>query len=90
MEFDKLVEAELDNSIKPVVQKLLEQKKITSELGMGNRIVALNDYIDNQIKCLANIANTLPDKRNDWDELNDYFIKILDKQVGIKQDEKQM
>lgn len=77
MLFDELIESELDESIKPDVYKLLEQKKEASELGKSKRITKLNNYIDEQIKLISNIVNTVPEHKENWDELNKYFYDAI-------------
>lgn len=45
MLFSELMNECLDDELKPEINRLLEIKKQTSELGKGKRIDVINDYI---------------------------------------------
>lgn len=77
MLFDELIKDELDESIKPIVIELIKQKKESSELGKGKRITKLNNYLDEQIKLISNIVNTIPEQKENWDDLNRYFYDVI-------------
>lgn len=78
MLFKDLVESELDDSIKPEVEKLLNLKVKTSELGESSKIKILNDYIEKELVLLKNEVNSLKKEEANWEELNRLFYKILD------------
>ena len=50
MLFSALAEACLDEALVPVVEKLLQLKMETPEIGLGPRIDTLNDYLDASIE----------------------------------------
>ena len=78
MLFEKLVEAELDNdAVKREVERLLDAKKNTPELGIARRIPVLNDYIQKELVLMKNEVDSLNKEQTDWDELNAFFIKTL-------------
>lgn len=77
MLFERLVEAELDDEIKVEVNRLLEMKKNTSELGTSYRIRPLNDYIEKELVLLENEVNSLNKEQSNWNELNDFFIRTI-------------
>ena len=78
MLFSELVEAELEQEMKPIIDDLLKLKAITSEVGEGKRIDALNDYIEETIEMLKETINALaPDKKPGWERLNELFMKAL-------------
>lgn len=77
MLFDELVKSELDSSIKPVVDKLLEKKRQTSELGKGKKIKKLNAYIDKEIVLLNNQLSSIKDDKNSYSLLDDYFKSLF-------------
>lgn len=78
MLFSTLVDRCLDEEIKDEVAKLLELKKTTSELGQGQRIDIINDYIDKSLLEINDIIARIPNsKANAWDELNNIFLSIV-------------
>lgn len=77
MLFDTLVEAELEESMKPVVSRLLAIKKNTPEMGYGVRLTEVNEYIDRKLEEIQTAAKTVEDSRREWDEINQLFLKIL-------------
>lgn len=77
MLFDTLVEAELEESMKPVVSRLLAIKKNTPEMGYGVRLTEVNEYIDRKLEEIQIAAKTVEDSRREWDEINQLFLKIL-------------
>lgn len=77
MLFEELVRAELDDEVREEVNKLLEAKKNTSELGLSEKIQILNTYIEKELKLLENEVDSLNKEDCDWNELNAFFIRTL-------------
>lgn len=78
MLFSELVRLHLEPSVKPFVDKLLETKKVTSELGTGGHIPQLDEYIEKGIDDIQKAMESLPDQpRNDWQALNECFLDIV-------------
>ena len=79
MPFSELADAQLDKSIKPYVDKLLEMKINTPEITLGKRVDELNNYIENSISDIENIISEMPysKNQNDWDNLNKLFLSFL-------------
>lgn len=78
MLFSELMDAELEADMKPTVEKLLEMKMNTSEMGTDKRIDMLNDYIDDQIEQIQQRLDSMDrDLPQDWNRLNDIFLKML-------------
>lgn len=75
--FEELAESELEEDIRPVVKRLTELKKQTSELGAGKRINALNSYIEKNIAEIRGFVENCEYRRNDWDDLNRVFRQIV-------------
>ena len=68
----------LDKEILPEVEKLLEMKEVTSELGEGKKIVAINDFIDRKIiEFDEYIEDVKSNKNNSLDKLNGIFMSLL-------------
>lgn len=78
MLFSELVDSELDKNIKPYIDDLLEIKKTTSELGIGNRINSVNEFIEFQLNEIQSIVDQLSiDKKMDWKSLDSLFKNLL-------------
>ncbi len=46
VEFERLMEATLPASLRPIVERLLDMKRTTPELGVGDRVPELNQFIE--------------------------------------------
>lgn len=77
MLFEDLVNAELDETIKPIVNQLLEKKRHAVEFGKEQKIQSLNDYINEEIATINNQLLSVADKKNNYDSLNEYFNSLL-------------
>ena len=68
----------LDKDILPEVKNLLALKVVTSELGEGEKIVVINEYIDRKIRELDEYIETVESNKNSsWDKLNDVFLTFV-------------
>lgn len=78
MLFSSLMEKYLDEEIKPDVEKLLDLKMNTPEIGEGKRFDRVNDYIEKNIKAVDALIAELPkEEPNGWNELNNIFLSLL-------------
>ena len=77
MLFDELVEVQLEEELKPELERLLEMKKTMSELGMAPKIQAFNDYIECEMPEIKEMAEVIEDKEVDWLLLNELFLRIV-------------
>ena len=78
MLFDELAADCLDPELKPAVDKLLQMKRETPELGEGPRIDVINDYIDRSLDEIGAIIAELPNEGSEgWEKLNELFFSIL-------------
>lgn len=76
--FSDLVESQMDNELKPLIENLLEIKVNTPELGAGKKIDELNIYIEKNIMELTDIMQkTESESEQNLDELNHYFLSVL-------------
>lgn len=79
MLFSDLVEECLESELKPVINTLIEKKKKTPELGEGDKIMPINQYIESSISCLTEqIVSLKEDELYDWQEFNEIFLSLLD------------
>lgn len=68
----------LDKDILPEVENLLELKAVTSELGEGEKIVVINDYIDKKIVEFDKYIGTVEaNKNSSWTKLNEVFLSLV-------------
>ena len=79
MLFSELMDTELDESIRPEVEKLLELKMQTPEIGKGKRIEKLHDYIDKELEEVTHKVDAMDgEKAIDWQRLDDIFFRLLE------------
>ncbi len=79
MPFVELINAELSPELFPIVNELLERKKVTGELGMQPHIPELDTYIVDKFEELTSKANEIPKESYDnWEMLNQLFLSLLD------------
>jgi len=78
MLFTALMDKYLDEELKPDVERLLELKISTPEIGEGKRFDRVNDYLDRNIEEIEKRIAELPrEEPRDWDELNTIFLSLL-------------
>ena len=78
MLFRELVDAELDEALKPAVERLLDLKMNAPEIKEIPRVSELNDYLDRAIGELkVEIAAYPAEHRASWEPLNKFFLKTL-------------
>ena len=77
MLFFELVEAELEDYLKPELERLLKMKKELPEMGLVPKINCLNQYIERSMIMVKEQADQMPSNSHDWNELNQYFWKLL-------------
>ena len=78
MLFSELAVAELDKSLKPAVNQLLDLKMNAPEIKEIPRVNEINDYLDQTIEELkVEIAAFPAEHRADWTPLNKLFLKTV-------------
>ncbi|MDE6035932.1 MAG: nucleotidyltransferase domain-containing protein [Ruminococcus sp.] len=76
--FSELVSAVADDSIKPVISELIRIKTDIPETATGKHIPELDFYIEKNITDIKNYVGSMSDDRkNNWSEINEMFLKIL-------------
>lgn len=78
MLFRELMDSELEDSLKPVVENLLDLKMNAPEIKEIPRVDIINSYLDRTIEGLkVEIAAFPAEHRADWDPLNQLFLETL-------------
>ena len=78
MLFSELMDAELDEAVRPDVEKLLDMKMNTSEIGKGKRIKNLDRYISTEMADIQIRTDSLAaEKPVPWEELDDILFSLL-------------
>ncbi|OPZ21825.1 MAG: putative nucleotidyltransferase [Firmicutes bacterium ADurb.BinA205] len=78
MLFTELMDAEMEDFIRPEVEKLLEMKMQTPEIGKGRRIEKLHEYIEQQLEDITHRADAMDgEKETEWQKLDEVFYDIL-------------
>lgn len=83
MRFEELVRAQMETAMIPLIEALLERKRVTPEMGEGERIDALNDYIHRSIPEIRGRIEQLPHPpKGGWEALNALFMKSTELKAG--------
>ncbi|MDO1604486.1 nucleotidyltransferase domain-containing protein [Lactobacillus sp. YT155] len=78
MLFTDLVEAKLDDSLKPIINELLDKKMNVPELKMIRKNPQIDEYINTNLDQLEAYAQSMPNKRdNQWEPLNKLFLDLI-------------
>lgn len=77
MRFEELVANELDMSLRPEMDQLLEMKKVTPEMGLAPKIESFNLYIESVLPEIKLLAKAQEDIRVEWEPLNQLFLQLL-------------
>lgn len=79
MLFSELIEAELEESIRPYVEELLDKKMQSPEIGTGKRIDELNKWIEKDISEMKKLVESMDDNmERDWEPLNELFLSLIE------------
>ena len=79
MLFDELVDAELDEKLRPELNCLLGMKKTLPEMGMAPKVQIFNDYIEKVMPDIKEAAEKIEETEKDWDALNELFLQFINK-----------
>ena len=78
MLFSTLMDKYLDEELKPDVERLLDIKMNTPEIGEGKRFDRVNDYLDRSMGDIEAAITVLPSKHGEgWESLNKLFTNLL-------------
>ena len=78
MLFADLAESQMEDEMKPIVERLLDLKMNSPEVKEIPRIDALNEYIEKNLAELEEKVQTLPyEKNSSWEELNSFFLNEI-------------
>lgn len=78
MPFRELVDSQLEDGLKPIVERLLDIKMNAPEIKEVPRVDALNDYLQRTIAQLKEEIAAYPAQRKpDWTALNALFLKTV-------------
>lgn len=77
MLFSELMEAELEDDLKPEAERLLVMKKEMGEMELVPKIPKINEYVEANLEELKKLADDMQKKEMTWDSLNDYFQSLL-------------
>lgn len=77
MLFQELIDTELEDELKPDVERLLEIKRRMPEIGEAPKIQSINDYIEKTLPEIKEIANSLEENKVVWNDLNQLFLRMI-------------
>ena len=82
MKFEELLKELDDETVRKEVDRLMEAKKKTPELGTSAKNEILNDFIKKELINLNERAASLNKETTDWKELNRLFIETIETDGG--------
>jgi uncharacterized protein len=83
MLFEELMNFQMDQRLTPTLEELLLLKKTTPEIGVGNKIKVLDEYIEATIPVLKQQISLMPqDHKKGWDTLNSLFLESLELEIN--------
>lgn len=77
MQFEELVEEELEAELVPEVNRLLDMKKTLPEMGKAPRIQIVNDYVERELRKIKVAAEEIEEQAVEWDDLNELFLRMV-------------
>ena len=77
MLFEELMEAELEEILKPEEEKLLKIKRNLTEMGMVKKNKIIDEYIEKSITKIERIAENMENESVEWKSLNDLFLEMI-------------
>lgn len=78
IQFQELMNAELDKELLPDVTRLLQMKRESSEMGVGQRIQSIHDYAERTMVEINNAIEHIGfETEKDWGPLDDLFLKFV-------------
>lgn len=77
MLFEELMEAELEEELKPELDRLLELKKTLPEMGKSSKIPVIDAYIQQKLPEIKALAEEIEGNVSEWDALNELFLRMV-------------
>ena len=77
MLFSELMEAELEEDLKPKTERLLVMKKEMDEMELVPGSRKINAYVELNLEKFKKLADDMPKTETSWDSLNHYFQSLL-------------
>lgn len=77
MLFEELMKAELEDELKPELERLLELKKTLPEMGRAPKIPVIDAYIQQKLTEIKALAEKVEGKPSEWDSLNELFLRMV-------------
>lgn len=71
------MEAELEEELKPELDRLLELKKKLPEIEKAPKIQVIDAYIQQKLPEIKALAEETESKVSEWDALNELFLRML-------------
>ncbi len=77
MLFSELLDAELPEYLRAIIDDLLEMKRKMPEMGLAPKIKELDDFIDSELIAIKKAADEEDAVKNDWKILDEFFYKLV-------------
>ena len=76
MLFEELMETELEEELKPELDRLLALKKTLPEMEKAPKISVIDDYIQKKLPEIKALAEEIEGTASEWDALNELFLRM--------------
>lgn len=77
MLFSELIEAELPEELKTIIDNLLKMKQNMPEMGLAPKIKALDEFIDTELQVVKRVADEEESVNQNWSLLNEFFQEMV-------------
>lgn len=77
MLFSELLDAELPEHLRAVIDDLLERKQKMPEMGVASKIKALDEFIESELIAIKKAADEEDTVKNGWEILDEYFYRLV-------------
>lgn len=81
MSFSELVEAELPQKLRTIIDDLLDKKQNMPEMGLASKIKELDDFIEEELVLIKQAADEAESLERSWDLLDAYFSELVMKRI---------
>lgn len=77
MLFSELVESELPDELRAIIDNLLDMKQRMPEMGLAPKIKELDDFIEQELESVKKAADEEENTKNDWALLDEFFNRMV-------------
>ncbi len=72
-----MLDAELPEHLRAVIDDLLERKQKMPEMGVASKIKVLDEFIESELIAIKKAADEEDTVKNGWEILDEYFYRLV-------------